>query len=245
MVNVPTESKHGLYMRSIVPIMLKILAHISKLITVVVASSTDELIAKLAVYDFAVEGLPECLGGNWSYDEDLTRWQEARIRYEWELPPADPSAVIPHIPQYEAKSVYCLSREEKDERKRRLNVLNSRRKRNRKRVAVVAVSNQVLDLRKRNRHLMDENERLEGLLKSALATVKASEKHPEQDVATDSRSLLDPSSVSSRNVPFQGELLGGSLPLLQTDPLNKAPPSRPTKAQPSFLAHDHQANFFR
>lgn len=99
-------------------------------------------------------------------------WLELRTRYEWDLPPVggkDP--LIPHVPEYTVKPRSLLSNAEKVERKRRLNVLNSRRKRDRVRVEVSVFNAQVKHLRQQNRELRLEQQRLEGFLEKANTVV--------------------------------------------------------------------------
>jgi acyl carrier protein phosphodiesterase len=78
---------------------------------------------------------------------------------------------IPHIPQTFVRTRSALSDDEKAERKRRLNVLNSRRNRGRKRAEVEVFRDQVYDLHDKNYALRAENERLESLVQSASSMV--------------------------------------------------------------------------
>jgi hypothetical protein len=75
---------------------------------------------------------------------------------------------VPHVPQRAIKERKALSASEKEERTRRLNVLNSRRKRGRRRAEVEVFREQVDQLSEDNRALRVEHGRLEGLVKAAL-----------------------------------------------------------------------------
>mmetsp|Transcript_18134 Transcript_18134/g.42815 ORF Transcript_18134/g.42815 Transcript_18134/m.42815 type:complete len:631 (-) Transcript_18134:61-1953(-) len=110
------------------------------------------------------ESLPEILGGSFSL-ENFIMWQERQIRVEWELPLGQLDAF--EYGEYSAKPLNQLSSQEKIERKRRYNILHSRRKRRRDRVEADVVNKQVEKLKFEQEDLRTETERLLLLLSRA------------------------------------------------------------------------------
>jgi len=208
LVNCPSEGEKTTFTESLVPLMLKLLGLLNRRTIVVVADTKKEMGEKLVEqHEMSTDDFPECVGGTWSY-EQFPRWQELRTRYEWDLPPVGVrDQRMPHIPEYKVKPRSQLSEDEKIERKRRLNVLNSRRKRERVRVEVAVFNDQVVELRKRNRTLNEENERLESLLEAArgkIAKMKEAlsfDQSKSQDGALERANLL---TFSARYAGFQG-----------------------------------------
>jgi len=68
-----------------------------------------------------------------------------------------------------AKPVSAMTEEERLDRKRKLNVIHSRRKRERERIEVEVLQEQCSEERGKNEHLKRENQRLTGLLDQAKA----------------------------------------------------------------------------
>ena len=129
-------------------------------------SSVEELAASLIAFGIPAEGLPKSLGGSWSY-ERFAHWLDFRVRYEWELP-AGPSHKESDMPfKYTVKKYCDLSEDQKSERKRRMNVIHSRRKRERQRIEMQVFQGQVTDLRLANVDVAERNKRLEELLSQA------------------------------------------------------------------------------
>jgi hypothetical protein len=158
MVNCPTESKEQVFSSSFVPIMKKLMGRFAQQATVTFCKTKQELAQKLiSEHEFSTEGLPKNVGGLWNY-EQFSTWQEIRLRYEWELPAVRISGLtFPHVPDYEVKARSELTTKEQDERKRRLNVINSRRKRGRVRFQASELKDQVADLHSQNETLSGEN----------------------------------------------------------------------------------------
>jgi len=170
----PPLHSNTTFLESLVPLCLKLFGpFIKKRASVHVTDTKEELFEKLKAVGLRETGLPECIGGKWSY-EQFDRWQELRMCYEWELPVvgARSAAGLPCIPPYDAKPRSELNDEEKVERKRRLNVLHSRRKRERSRVEREVLSAQVNDLRESNERLAEENKRFEDLLRNAKLVIQ-------------------------------------------------------------------------
>lgn len=168
-MNCPYDFEKTTFLESLVPIMLRCLGVVAKRCTVHVASTKEELVEKLSKFDILPEGIPECLGGSWSYDL-FSHWIELRTRYEWNLPwSGEKMPFLPHIPAFTAKPRSKLTDAEKVERERRLNVMNSRRKRVRVKVEAGVLSEQVTQLKKQNLKLQMESKRLEECLAAAKA----------------------------------------------------------------------------
>jgi hypothetical protein len=101
------------------------------------------------------------------------------------------------------KTISEMTEEEKAERKRRMNVLHSRRRRERERVEMEVFSEQVTDLREKNWILKQENDKLETMLREAKADVQRMGSF----VPASARSKCDspcpsPPSAASRNIPL-------------------------------------------
>ena len=130
-----------------------------------VGHSKDDLYENLRPYGIRREILPKGLGGSFGYDR-FVQWQETRTRFEWGLP----AGANDHETVYDFSSVKPLSQliaDEKKERKRRMNVVHSRRKRERERIEIQVLREQCSDLNDDKNVLLRDNERLEGLLRSA------------------------------------------------------------------------------
>mmetsp|Transcript_10100 Transcript_10100/g.20854 ORF Transcript_10100/g.20854 Transcript_10100/m.20854 type:complete len:855 (-) Transcript_10100:41-2605(-) len=126
----------------------------------------NETLQELMKHGLSREGLPECVGGIWSYDR-FPIWQELQLRMEWGLPLGQLDyAHYDHV-KYEAKPFSELTPEEKTERKRCFNVLHSRRKRQRDREEAENLERQAEELREEQDEIMQENERLNKLLSRA------------------------------------------------------------------------------
>lgn len=116
--------------------------------------------------------LPKSIGGMYGFDR-FVHGQELRMRYEWDLP-----AGAGH--EEEANRLFDFSRvkpltelteEEKSDRKRKLSVIHSRRKRERERIRIEVLSEQCDEQRTEKEKLARENSRLKRLVKQALSTI--------------------------------------------------------------------------
>jgi len=116
-------------------------------------------------------GLPEVLGGEFSF-EKFVMWQERQIRIEWDLPLGQLDEF--EYGSYSARPLSQLNEEERVERKRRYNILHSRRKRRRDRVETEVVKKQVESLVMEKEDLEAEGERLENLIAQAKRVVEIS-----------------------------------------------------------------------
>ena len=123
----------------------------------------------LVRHGFCPTRLPKSIGGKFGYD-NFVQWQELRTRFEWDLPAGvskkDEEAYFDfsHV-----KRLSQLSDDEKNERKRKLNVIHSRRKRERERIEVEVLEEQFIELSEEKSTLILEEKRLIDLLQQAQA----------------------------------------------------------------------------
>ena len=132
-----------------------------------VSSSISELSNRLLSFGLELSGLPKRFGGQWGLEKFL-QWKELRTRCEWGIPLGLASAQgdISGLPAINPNS--NLTEIERTERKRRLNVIHTRRKRDRIRVEQDVLEESVADLMSEKTRLLEENRRLENLAQSAL-----------------------------------------------------------------------------
>ncbi|KAL7568686.1 hypothetical protein ACA910_021683 [Epithemia clementina (nom. ined.)] len=134
-----------------------------------VGRSKDELYEQLRPYGIRRDVLPKVIGGSFGFDR-FFQWQETRTRYEWGLP----SAANDHDTAYDFSHVRALSQldaDERKERKRRMNVVHSRRKRERERIEIQVLREQCADLKDDRGSLMKKHKRLEQLMAQAQAAI--------------------------------------------------------------------------
>jgi len=94
-----------------------------------------------------------------SYAE-FTKWQRQRSQFEQTVRRLDAGYVQPHNPSTATESK-TLTENEKKERKRQLNVIHSRQKRERRKAEGEELKTQCASLEQQNRQLKNENVRLE------------------------------------------------------------------------------------
>lgn len=188
---------------------------------------------KLANYGLRKQNLPKVIGGQWGI-ERFVEWMELRVRYEWDLPaPVSYKSEDKIFDFSNVKNPATLTEEERVERSRRLNVLHSRRKRERERIEVEVLKEQCDELRRRNEFVSNDNTRLEFMLSSAMREVSVLEGSGLSSLAGASQSAVpldfesqDTARVLAANpqllLPaFQRLLpsLGQTLPGLRSTPL--------------------------
>jgi len=139
--------------------------------------SEEELVEKFQKeYGLSKQSIPDCIGGDWSYEQFL-HWRERQIRIEWELPlgvlaeSADGFSGDQEQPQLDIKPPKELTEEERKERKRRYNVLHSRRKRRRDRLETQILEKQVEELNQEKARHVQEYTRLQNLRKETEAEI--------------------------------------------------------------------------
>jgi len=159
-------------------------------------SSKEDIAEKLSKFGLSREGLPKSLGGEWGYAK-LTQWQELRTRLEWGLPAGSAGKdECLGLDFASVKPLWELTDDEKTERKRRMNVIHSRRKRERERIEIEVLQEQCQDLGDRNEALTIENLQFEGILIEAESNAARMDHRP--SVAGSSRGLCAPPMSSDR-----------------------------------------------
>jgi hypothetical protein len=136
-----------------------------------VGASKGELLSKLETFGMSKDGLPRSLNGGWGYQKFLY-WQELRTRMEWKIPLGSSGREYAGVKFPAIKPYSVLPEDEKTERQRRLNVIHCRRKRNRVLGETEILQEQCGELRDEREVLLEENRKLEALLKAALTTVQ-------------------------------------------------------------------------
>lgn len=136
-------------------------------------SNKQELLSKLQAFGMKVSGIPKSLGGEWGYSKFI-QWQELRTRMEWRIPPGVVGRENANADDFPAIAPYKVLPEcDVAERKRRLNVINCRRKRDRVRVEMDLLQEQCGELRAEQAKFREEGDRLEKLLALAQNMIKS------------------------------------------------------------------------
>ena len=97
-----------------------------------------------------------------TFVSEFTKWQRRRIQFEQSVRQFGTGHTQPKNPGITAEDK-TLTDAEKKERKRKLNVIHSRQKRERRKAEAEELQTQVAMLEKQNKALLSENARLEGL----------------------------------------------------------------------------------
>jgi len=196
-----------------------------------VRKADNDWVQKLQKYGLSKDSLHKSIpGGGWGVQR-FVEWCELRTRYEWDLPPGTCHKEVDKIFDFsEMKLPSQLSEEERVERARRMNVLHSRRKRERERIEIEVLHEQVSDLRTENSILSEEQVRLERIVDEA-------ERHVERQASVPLSRMAELSSYASNLAdPFlQQTLVSDRLSLSQQSlPLN--PPHRDITALSSLMS---------
>jgi hypothetical protein len=152
-----------------------------------ISSSKDELAFQLEEFGMYKAGLPKYLNGEWGLSKFI-QWQEIRTRMEWKIPlgysgrDGLKSFELPAIRPYT-----LLPDEEMAERKRRLNVIHCRRKRDLKRAELEYLEEKCAELRETREGLLGENRRLEDLVKVAIVVAERVEEEQGDTVSQSDR----------------------------------------------------------
>jgi hypothetical protein len=132
-----------------------------------VGTSREDLLQNLLDYGYLRESLPKALFGRLGFD-DFVKWQELRVRYEWGL--------FTNSREEELSARYLIPRNklllhedesDKVERKRRMTIILSRRKRERERNSLETLQEEAMEQTERNRKLQRLNETLKELVVKA------------------------------------------------------------------------------
>jgi hypothetical protein len=117
--------------------------------------------------------LPESIGGSFSRSH-FQQWLELRVRYEWDVPAGSRNKEIVGMFDFSrVMPVHELGGDELRERKRRMNILHTRRKRDREQAEGDRARDRVAALRAENGRLRADNARLERVLLSARQVLAA------------------------------------------------------------------------
>jgi hypothetical protein len=139
-------------------------ASFGKKLNVHSGGSTKEIAEMLKSFGLLENQLPSVMGGKWKYEE-FAKWQ--RVRSQLELT----SQQFGDTSIRGTKEASTLSTSEKKERKRMLNVIHSRQKRERRRAEEDTLQKQCNDLEQKNSILRTENSRLEAILAEAVIVI--------------------------------------------------------------------------
>jgi hypothetical protein len=156
-------------------------------------NSTDLFLEKLERFGLGQDGLPPSAGGRWNYEEFI-HWQRARCHFEQatrkESCNVKEAGSFPHVSKQSDENSVA-----KRERKRKLNIIHSRQKRERRRNEMNKLQEACATLRESNARVKKDNARLESLCQEATAVVM----EIEQQIATarDSRRRIETSSSGS------------------------------------------------
>jgi hypothetical protein len=184
----PTTVVEKTFFGTIVPATLKLLgATAYRRAHVHTGKSKEEILEKLKACGFFSKGLPECVGGTWTYD-NLSKWQTERRPVEeeihliadvYEQKSQKPTSLGP-IPKKPAgaSSIDAASAEEGKQinpRKRSVNSIYSRTKRERQKVKLHLIQDESTRLTLRNAELRRDNDYLERLLATVEAAIARKE----------------------------------------------------------------------
>jgi len=133
------------------------------------AASPADMAFELTKFGFEERSLPMALGGSWRYEDWMTflrrRSQEEQVSFAINGGPVLPFAAS-------TKEAPRLSDAEVKDRKRKLNTIHSRMKRERRRVEVSKLEEKCKEIEAANGALKADNRRLEILLEQAKRKVK-------------------------------------------------------------------------
>jgi hypothetical protein len=168
----PTTVGEKKFFGTILPATLKVLgATAYRRAHVHTRNSKEEIHEILKARGFFSDGLPECVGGTWTYD-NFSKWQTERRRVEEEI-----HLIADVYQQYSQKPtslgpIFVPAEEGKEigPQKRSMNSVYSRRKRVKRNLSVQALKDEGTRLTYSNEKLKRDNDFLERLL----ATVEAS-----------------------------------------------------------------------
>ena len=167
-VPAPKERDKASFISSVAPQIIKQLGpRLGPKAVVIKGDKAETRGAEMVSYGFGQKALPMVAGGEWN-SAQFFQWQESRIRIEWGLPLSTvQKACVPKGISYNVPNLSDLPEHEQNERKRRLNLLHSRRKREKERAQIEALQEQVADLEETKSKLSEENARFEDAIRQA------------------------------------------------------------------------------
>jgi hypothetical protein len=149
-------------------------AGLGKRVIVHTGGSASEIVAKLQPFGLVEGNLPPVMGGSWKYEE-FARWQRQRTQLE------NSAVRLVGMPARDSWDTTSPSVTDKKERKRMLNVIHSRQKRERRRAEAGHLQQQCKSLEEQNDLMKQENTRLQELLDRALALVSHLKQPDDED----------------------------------------------------------------
>jgi hypothetical protein len=152
-------------------------AGLGKRVIVHTGGSASEILAKLEPFGLVEDNLPPVMGGSWKYEE-FARWQRQRTQLE------NSAVRLVGMPARDNWDTTSPSVTDKKERKRMLNVIHSRQKRERRRAEAGHLQQQCTSLEEQNDLMKQENGRLQELLDRAQALVSHLKEPDDEDTDT-------------------------------------------------------------
>lgn len=172
----PAESSETRFLDKMDPAMLHQFRQIAKNQVVPhLGESRMSLGRRLEPYGFERQNLPKSIGGGFGIDRFI-QWQDLRIRYEWDLPAGASLKEEVAVFEYDFSRVKLhsdMTEDEKHERKRKLNVIHSRRKRERERIEAEVLHEQCQEQKEQKKELQREHERLKKLIAEAHSIIRS------------------------------------------------------------------------
>jgi hypothetical protein len=216
------------------------------------SDQAHELTEDLEKYGFEKDGIPEYLGGKWKY-EYFTKMLEERARYEKSLYGEEDSGSGSKTDSSKKSKKRkldgndaALKENERRVKKRNMDALYARRKRERQRIEVEVLEDQCKELGEKNRSLDSDNMRLEAILREANDQVERYELSQSQTVQGTTQVPFTVDGGSSQQSVLEQLLQDPNLRslLLQSTNGNLARGSAPATApDPSHFASRYQAPF--
>jgi len=144
-LSLPSTTGRGALMETVVKMCLQMVGSFLKYAQVHRAEAEQDLLPELKALGLVKKDIPVEIGGNWKL-EKFEIWKKRRIR---------------------AEEDWYMTEQQKLDRKRRVNVIHSRQKRQRRKIEFEVVQEQVLHLSQQNANLYRQNMELEKILEMA------------------------------------------------------------------------------
>lgn len=169
--------------------------------TIVHVDETPQAIRdRIDQYSIPSSSVPTTIGGTWTYEHDFEKWMTERLAYEKSTYGSFQSSETKLEVAKLSKSTGDLDKDQlaQREKKRRMDALYARRKRERMRIEVEVLQEQCVEYNNKNSALEKQNRWLESLLQQAQSMVDL---HTTGHVNVGYRGLPQP---QSRATGFQG-----------------------------------------
>lgn len=145
--------------------------------TIVHVDQTPEGIrSKIAEYGISGRSVPFSVGGMWSYDVDFKNWISERIEYEkdvyWSFEQNKETQSVGKVSVGSSPSQQKEADAAVRDKKRKMDALYARRKRERQRIEIEVLQEQCFEYNNKNSAIMKQNKWLESLLKKANTIVQ-------------------------------------------------------------------------